>query len=592
MTTKVRVDIVGSNKTKNAFDTVDRSLGQMRSAFRAVAGVTAAIGLGKFVGDALTAADEINKLSDRLGASTEALSEYKFVAERTGVSMRELTNGWQRMGRRVAEAARGQGAAKDALAELGLEATALKDLELDQQFEIIADALNQVTSETDKTRLAQKLFDSEGVKLLQTMKGGSAAMQELRGRARELGLSMEKDAADGATAALDAWTDLKASGTALGLSLVRELGPALADVTGWLAENIPAAADFAGSAFDQLRAFFASTAAEITGIFASIESGLASVAEFFGADTLAKAFEGAAKQYEEASDRWERVSERFERADITRSQTTAKALESSVNFQSLYNEELATAAAVTKEVATEEKKRRDEETKGNEQRLEAIQRYVDALQTEVDLLGLSRQETIEYELAKLGATQATIDHSLALQEELETYEAIAAVEKENERLLAETSEKKKTSAREVKDEWETTTDSIVSGFADAASSAEDFEDVLGSLKRLFIELAEQQIKTLFQPTPSTAAGNGASGTGLLGFLSGLLPGFQAGGRARGPHIVGERGPEVRFGPEVVSPVLRVAVDVTGGNAFQTPQSQSQFAYELGTQIAHHVSRNG
>ena len=175
--------------------------------------------------------DQIGKMVDRLGGSTEAFSELQFVAERSGLAFNTLTMGLQRMQRRVAEAAGGFGEAKGALKELGLSAAALNSLSLDQQFEVIADALFKVTTEGDRTRLAMKLFDSEGVALLQTMKNGAGGIRELREEAKRLGVSLNRDQVAAATAANDAMTDLRASASALGRTLAVELAPSIARIT-------------------------------------------------------------------------------------------------------------------------------------------------------------------------------------------------------------------------------------------------------------------------------------------------------------------------------------------------------------------------
>ena len=135
----------------------------------------------------LAAGDEVQKLSQRIGASTEALSEYRHVANLTGVTFRELAIGWQRQTRRIAEAAQGTGEAKNALRELNVSVKDLARLRPEQQFEVLADAISGVAEESDRVRLAQKLWDSEGVKLLQTVQAGSAGLREMREEARQLG---------------------------------------------------------------------------------------------------------------------------------------------------------------------------------------------------------------------------------------------------------------------------------------------------------------------------------------------------------------------------------------------------------------------
>jgi methyl-accepting chemotaxis protein len=133
--------------------------------------------------------DKVAKMSARIGISTEALSELQYVAERSGVSVQSLGTALQRMVRRISEAAKGTGEAKNAIKELGLDAQQLAQLAPDQQFMAIAQAMEQVATQGDKVRLAMKLWDTEGVALLQTLKGGAQAVEELRQRARDLGPS-------------------------------------------------------------------------------------------------------------------------------------------------------------------------------------------------------------------------------------------------------------------------------------------------------------------------------------------------------------------------------------------------------------------
>ncbi len=185
--------------------------------------------LARMVRQSIDQADALAKLTDRLGGTTEAYSELAFVAERSGLQFRTLELGLQRMQRRVSEAANGFGEAKGALMELGLEAAEITRLPIDQQFEVVADALAGVESEATRTRLAMKLFDSEGVALLQTMKDGARGIRELRARARELGITLSSEQAQAAVEAKDAITDLNTSWAALVQTLATRAAPALAE---------------------------------------------------------------------------------------------------------------------------------------------------------------------------------------------------------------------------------------------------------------------------------------------------------------------------------------------------------------------------
>ena len=212
---------------------------------------TAAVaGLGIMAKRSIDAADKIGKLSTRLGASTEALSEYKHVAELSGVTFETLTMGWQRMTRRVAEAANGTGEAVKALDEMNINAKELNKLKPEEQFEVLADALNGVENQADKVRLAMKLFDSEGVSLLQTMKDGSAGLDEMRESAAALGLTIGKDQAEAAEKAKDAMTRFQSTISGLVQTFTLDALPSITDFIDALAMGIPDAVNHVSKAMD------------------------------------------------------------------------------------------------------------------------------------------------------------------------------------------------------------------------------------------------------------------------------------------------------------------------------------------------------
>ena len=187
--------------------------------------------------------DEIAKMSSRIGASTEALSQYEFVANRSGVEFRTLTMGWQRMTRRISEAAQGMGEARGALKELNLSAAALNKLAPEDQFEAIADAMQGVNGQADKVRLSMKLFDSEGVALVQTMAAGAKGIEELRKKADQMGLTVTAEMARQAEGYEDAVTNLTAAFDGLGQKLAKDVIPLLTQVLEGIAEAMEIRAD-------------------------------------------------------------------------------------------------------------------------------------------------------------------------------------------------------------------------------------------------------------------------------------------------------------------------------------------------------------
>lgn len=225
-------------KTRKFDRAVKTSVKRIKLSFAALGAGISVRAITQAAGRSLEYADSLAKLNDRLGVSVEALSELQFAAERSGVNFRTLTLGMQRLQRRVSEAAGGFGEARAAIAELGLDAKKLEQLELDQQFEVVADRLAQVSTSADRTRLAFKLFDSEGVALTQIMKDGASGIRELRKEAQDLGRTLSKDQAQRAVEAKDAITNLNTSFAVLTDSLVTKAAPAITLVANALSNLI------------------------------------------------------------------------------------------------------------------------------------------------------------------------------------------------------------------------------------------------------------------------------------------------------------------------------------------------------------------
>jgi hypothetical protein len=197
-------------------------------------------------------------LSTRLGASAEGLSRLQYAAEQSGVSISTLNMGLQRMVRRVAEAANGTGEAKGALEELGVSAGALKQLAPEEQFAVLADKIMAVEDPADRVRLAMKLFDSEGVALIQTMQGGSEQLAKFGEESDQLGRTISTSAAQGSKQASDAITRLSSVITGGANILATQFAPEIEAAANFLATAIPRAVNFAKSALLLMRQGFLS----------------------------------------------------------------------------------------------------------------------------------------------------------------------------------------------------------------------------------------------------------------------------------------------------------------------------------------------
>jgi len=187
----------------------------------------AGIALAALTVKTMQTTDALGKTSDKLGVMPAKLQAMQRAAQLTGVSIDTTNMALQRMVRRVQEASLGTGEAKGAIAQLGLEAKELAELPVDEQFKRIADAMGDVSESGEKVRLAMKLFDSEGVALVNTLALGSAGLEKIEADMDAFGLSLTRLEISRVEQANDAFLLARENVKSFAQSFVVELAPAV-----------------------------------------------------------------------------------------------------------------------------------------------------------------------------------------------------------------------------------------------------------------------------------------------------------------------------------------------------------------------------
>jgi len=249
-----KIDAAGTKASRGLSNLTDRAktlrVG-MRALGGALAGVAAVGGLATLIDRSISAADAVGKTADKIGVGVEALQELRYAAQLAGVEQRTMDMALQRFTRRVAEAAKGTGEAKQALAQMGI---ALKDQHgnirrSEDLLNDVAEAFRRTTDPAERLRLAFKLFDSEGVAMVNMLVGGAEALEATRRRARDLGIVLDEDLVRNAEKARD---ELDTLGKVISANLTRavlDLAPVIADASSELADL----ASSAGVAYEQLK---------------------------------------------------------------------------------------------------------------------------------------------------------------------------------------------------------------------------------------------------------------------------------------------------------------------------------------------------
>lgn len=253
------VRIGGDDKELQAALTrAKQGLGQLGRQMRAGVGTAAkysaalaAVGTAitaAFVKSHMSAIDATAKFSDQIGIATKDLTQFQYAAkEAAGVSEQTFNMALRRMNRRIAEAAQGAGPAASAIKELGLSAQELKDAGPAEALRRISDAMQHTGTQSDRLRIAFKLFDTDGGALLPMLQEGSAGLAEYAKQADALGKSFSRvDAAqvEAANAAIDRIGDVISG---VGNQLAIQLAPFVEEVATRLTALSAEAGGFGGA---------------------------------------------------------------------------------------------------------------------------------------------------------------------------------------------------------------------------------------------------------------------------------------------------------------------------------------------------------
>jgi hypothetical protein len=205
----ISIPITAFDRTAGAFGSVTKGLGKVGLNVAKLGAAFATLGVAAgaaIVRSQMNTIDALGKTADKIGTTTEALGAMRHAAAITGVATTTLDMSLQRFVRRTSEASVGMGEARGAFRELGIDVQSFNQLPLEAQIGTIADKMETLRSQTDRVRIAQKLFDSEGVAMVQMLAEGSAGLKEMSEEAGALGLLLDRADVAQIEAANDSFT--------------------------------------------------------------------------------------------------------------------------------------------------------------------------------------------------------------------------------------------------------------------------------------------------------------------------------------------------------------------------------------------------
>lgn len=145
--------------------------------------------------NALNEFDKIAKQAKAAGLDAEAFQEFAHAAELGGVATDEFAAAMATFAKNAGMAVQGKGRMVAALKALHPEL--LKNIRTatsqDQRLRAVADALDKETDASRKAAIASAAFGDAGVRMVEMLKGGSAALDATSRQARQLGIIIDRD---------------------------------------------------------------------------------------------------------------------------------------------------------------------------------------------------------------------------------------------------------------------------------------------------------------------------------------------------------------------------------------------------------------
>lgn len=247
------IAINNSEANENLDETTSKA-GQFAEGLKKGAGVAAKFGAAVVTGtvaagaalvgvasSSASAADEVDKMSAKIGFSKEAYQEWSYVLGQNGMDVNSLQMGMKTLVAQMEGAASGTESSVAMFEQLGLSiydsTGAMKDQET--MFREVALALAAMENGTEKAALATDLLGRSGSEMMPMLNNGAEGIIELTDRAHDLGLIMSDDAVNAGVVLGDTLDDVKQSAAMVGTKIGTALFPVLQKVLDMVLEFMP-----------------------------------------------------------------------------------------------------------------------------------------------------------------------------------------------------------------------------------------------------------------------------------------------------------------------------------------------------------------
>jgi hypothetical protein len=184
---------------------------------------------------AIDTADAFDEMSQRTGASVEALSSVTFFLQKAGGSADDLEKSIRASSKVIEDAATGNKAAAETLAQLGLSVEELLAMKPDERFFAIAKSLDEIQDASLKSAQAQEIFGKGGTALIPVLADLAKGQANVEAEAAKLNQRLSGEGAASAGRFNDALQKVK---DAFGGIMIALVDSGLLDIIAFLATRV------------------------------------------------------------------------------------------------------------------------------------------------------------------------------------------------------------------------------------------------------------------------------------------------------------------------------------------------------------------
>ena len=254
---KVGVDDQATNKISTLSGDIKGKLSTAAKAGAvALAAVTAAAAgatraLVEDVKEVAAYGDNVDKMSQKLGVSSEAYQKWDYVMNIAGTSMDNMSMGMKTLTNKLDDAKNGSSDAQAMFAKLGLSMEELNSMSREEAFEATIRGFQGMADSTERAALANDLFGRSGQELTPLFNMTTEQTDELMQATDRLGIVMSEDAVKAAAAYTDSYTTLTKTMEGLKHHVVSEFLPGITTMMDGLTELISGDADKGAELIEQ-----------------------------------------------------------------------------------------------------------------------------------------------------------------------------------------------------------------------------------------------------------------------------------------------------------------------------------------------------